>query len=116
MRHPYGVDVEVLSYLGSSGEDAFGNDAEAWLNTGTVWPGCVIDSQSSEPIVTGREPLVATGKVYGPVEMQGGVRPKDHVKIRGQIWEVVGEVWVERNPFTGTEPGCWFGIRKTGVA
>ncbi len=106
--YPYGETVTVVPYLPGV-EDAHGNVSDTW-GAGVDWPGCAVDSQSSEPVEPGRDAVVDVGKVYGPYDMQ--VNPHDRVLIRGSTWEVVGEVWREQNPFTGQRPGCWFGIRK----
>ncbi len=105
---PFGETVTVLPYQPGTTDD-YGNVVDAW-GAGVAVPGCAVDSQSSEPITAGRDPVVAAGKVYGPPDMQVG--PHDRVVVRGVTWDVVGEVWSERNPYTGSRPGCWFGIRK----
>jgi hypothetical protein len=110
---PYGTPVTVLEYLGEE-EDRFGNEQPSWAPAGPTYDECAIDSQSSEPVAPQEDTVVVTGKVYGPFDME--VHPKDKVRIRGVEWDVVGEVWREQNPFTGSRPGCWFGIQRTVVA
>lgn len=99
-----GEPVTVLRPGGPAGTDRYGNpipgsDIEIQIDGAAFDPG-----GSREPVEVGRAPVTTTPKLYFPgtgVE----VRATDRVRVRGDVYTVVGRpaVWV--NPWTGGTAG-----------
>jgi hypothetical protein len=59
-------------------------------------------------------PAVIVGLTgYGPPSAD--VLPTDRMEIRGEVYEVVGEVGEWRSPFTGWEPGVEVALRRVYI-
>lgn len=81
--------VGHLPYLGS-GEDAHGNEMESWGPL-VVLEGFGFDpGSSSEPRVAGLDRVIVEPTLYGPYGAP--FQPRDHVVVRGETYEVEGEV------------------------
>lgn len=68
---------------------------------------CAVWQESSkEPIpdADGRASIVTVTKCVVPVDAD--ILPTDRFRVRGQTYEVVGEIQRWHNPFTGWEPGA----------
>ena len=104
MRFPYGELVEVLE--ASVSEDAHGNEVESWDSP------TVVDSDERaavEPRPTPSENNDARNAVTHGFTLYCkpglNVTAKHRVRVRGQMWDVLGEPAEWRSPFTGWEPG-----------
>lgn len=93
----------------------YGNQQRDWDNaTPTDSPGWGFAPRSQEG-TTSDSPSVVVGLTgYGP--SGADVLPTDRVEVRGQVYEVEGEVGVWRSPFTGWEPGVEVALKRVYIA
>lgn len=86
-------------------EDRYGNLVRDWEQAERLdIPGCgVAPRTSDEETEQGRQGVIVGIAVYAPPGTD--VSPHDRVEVRGEVFEVVGEVADWRSPFTGWTPG-----------
>jgi len=97
-------------------DDGYGNRARDWdAATRTQSHGWGFAPRRGDENAPDGGPGVIVGLTgYGPPDAD--VLPTDRVEVRGQVYEVVGEVGVWRSPFTGWEPGVEVALRRVYVA
>lgn len=86
-------------------EDRYGNLVPDWSDPNRLdIPGCgVAPRTTTEEAEQGRQGVVVGIAVYAPTGTD--ITPHDRMEVRGEVWEVVGEVADWRSPFTGWHPG-----------
>lgn len=94
----------------------YGNETRDWANaTRTDSPGWGFAPRASDESTTSDSPAVIVGLTgYGPPGVD--VLPTDRLEVRGQVYEVEGEVGVWRSPFTGWQPGVEVALRRVYIA
>lgn len=103
MHYPFGETVTILR-TSPGGTDPYGDpidgeDVEVPVEGCAVWTGAM----AAEQLLAGREPSTADRAVSFPYGTD--VRRTDRLRIRGEVFEVSGDPFEYRNPFTGTEFG-----------
>lgn len=106
--HPHGEIVEHIAY--TEGErDAHGNIRPGWAEPVEVEHVAVAPSSSEEDTSLGEQ--VVTGlTLYIPHTL--AVSHQDRFRVRGDVFEVVGEPFAYTNPFTGWQPGMTVNVRR----
>lgn len=86
-------------------EDRYGNLVPDWSDPGRLdIPDCAVAPRTSnEDTEQGRQGVVVGIAVYAPTGAD--ITPQDRMEVRGEVWEVVGEVADWRSPYTGWRPG-----------
>jgi len=92
--------------------DRYGNLVPDWDNPDRLnISDCgVAPRTSDEETEQGRQGVIVGIAVYAPAGAD--ILPSDRVEVRGQVWEVVGEVADWRSPFTGWNPGIVVNLRR----
>ena len=103
MRFPAGETVTRLR--APLVTDRYGNLVRDWEQAERLdIPGCgVAPRTSDEETEQGRQGVIVGIAVYAPTGTD--ITPHDRMEVRGEVWEVVGEVADWRSPFTGWAPG-----------
>lgn len=105
MRHPFGETVTRLRatavtdpYSGEATDLSWDAPAELAI------PGWAVEPRpSSEPTQDARNSVVSGYTLYG--DPGADITSADRVRVRGEVFEVEGDVAVWRNPFNGANPG-----------
>lgn len=113
---PYGEEVTVIR--AARVVDPYSGETERldWKQaTETPYPHCGVEIRTTGDIrePTGdvlRAPLYAGLRVFGPPDMD--VNAEDRMRVRGEVWDVDGDVDFPVNPFTGWAPGCTVNLRR----
>ena len=114
MIFPYGETAVILrAPLVDAG---YGNQERDWDNaTPTESPGWAFAPRPGDETTTSDSPSVIVGLTgYGPPGAD--VLPTDRLEVRGDVYEVEGEVGEWRSPFTGWEPGVEVALRRVYIA
>lgn len=95
---------------------SYGNETRDWDSaTRTDSPGWGFAPRGGDERSEPDMPVVIAGLTgYGPPDAE--VLPTDRLEVRGDVYEVVGEVGVWRSPFTGWEPGVEVALRRSYIA
>lgn len=111
---PYGETATVIR-AGLS-DDGYGNQVRDWTTAvRTPSPGWgFAPRHGDENTIAGSQGVIVGLTGYGPPGAD--VLPTDRMEVRGEVYEVVGEVGEWRNPFTGWEPGVEVALRRVYVA
>lgn len=105
-----GEVVQRVPYAGS-GEDAHGNETAAYGPAVTLAGVYGFDpGSSSEPRLAGQQRVIVEPTLYGPYDMP--FLPRDRAIVRGQTFEVEGEVRRWRHMFTNRDAGAVVSLRK----
>lgn len=107
MRFPYGETVAVLR--AGLVDDGYGNPVPDWTSpTSTPYEGCAVaqgaKGTGTEDATGDRNVVVSDLVVFMP--SGADVRATDRLEIRARVYEVVGEPFDWRSPFTGTAFGA----------
>ncbi|MEV1331127.1 hypothetical protein AB0J20_16295 [Micromonospora costi] len=96
--------------------DGYGNQARDWnAAVRTELPGWgFAPRRGEEAPADGSQGVIVGLTGYGPPQVD--VLPTDRLEVRGQVFDVVGEVGVWRSPLTGWEPGVEVALRRVYVA
>lgn len=112
----YGEPVSVIR-AGQITDPYSGEVTEDWKNPTEFdpVPDCAVDNwrtgETAEPTDDRtREPIIDGLRVFGPPHWD--VTGRDRMRVRGIVWEVYGEPFAPRSPFTGWEPGTAVNLRK----
>lgn len=103
MRFPYGETVAVVR--ASLVDDGYGNEVPDWsAATSNPYEGCAVAQNGRDESLTGDRNVVVSDLV---VFMPSGtdVVATDRLEIRSRVYEVVGEPFDWRSPFTGAAFG-----------
>jgi hypothetical protein len=97
-------------------EGPYGNENRDWnAATRTDSPGWGFAPRPGTENTTSDSPSVIVGLTgYGPPGAD--VLVTDRMEVRGEVYEVVGEVGVWRSPLTGWEPGVEVALRRVYIA
>jgi hypothetical protein len=107
---PFGETVTVLT--AGMQTDRYSDDPEpSWDVTSSEVPvdGCALEPRvvgqggSAEPVFDARNAVASGWTVYMPPDTV--VNARNRVRIRGVVYDVLGEPADWRNPFTGSHPG-----------
>lgn len=102
--------VVHLPYLGA-GEDAHGNETEAWGEPVELEGVYGFDPGSSnEPRRPGQERVIVEPSLYGPFDMP--FSPRDKAIVRGGTYEIEGVVRRWKHMRSGREAGGVVSLRK----
>jgi hypothetical protein len=106
MTFPYGETVAVVR--ASLVDDGYGNQTPDWsAATSTPHEGCAVaqgaKGGATEDATGDRNVVVSDLVVFMPAGAD--VLATDRLEIRGRVYEVVGEPFDWRSPFTGTAFG-----------
>lgn len=112
MLFAHGETVYVLAYLGDDVEDAHGNLVDAWAaQPGVAIPGCAFDPGSSdEPTEANRNAVTASPRLF--CEPGSVISAKDRIKVRGLVYEVIGDPADWRHPMVAWNPGIEVNLRR----
>ncbi|MEU5668951.1 hypothetical protein ABZ749_01010 [Micromonospora sp. NPDC047753] len=100
---PHGESVAVLR--AGLADDGYGNKVRDWsAATSTPYAGCAVAQNGRDESLTGDRNVVASDLVvFMPVGAD--VLATDRLEIRGRAYEVVGEPFAWKSPFSGIEFG-----------
>lgn len=91
--------------------DRYGNAISDWTSaTRTDIDGCAVAPRSSSEDNIGRQAVIVGLTVYAPAGAD--IRPTDRLEVRGDDYEVDGDVGDWRNPFTGSRPGLEVPVKR----
>ena len=111
VRHPHGETVIVHPYMEDAGRDNYNNPVPGF-GEDIVRPHCAV-SPRVEPEDRDRRSRTMVIEGYDVYDTYGSpVTAYDEVTVRGVRYEVDGEVARWRNPFTGSQPGCMFKLKR----
>ncbi|MFI5833211.1 hypothetical protein ACIA5A_05990 [Micromonospora sp. NPDC051300] len=93
----------------------YGNQSRDWENAARVdSPGWGFAPRAGDEQSDPEVPAVIAGLTgYGPPTAD--VQPTDRMEVRGQVYEVVGEVGLWRSPLTGWAPGVEVALRRVYI-
>ena len=102
--------VQRVPYAGT-GEDAHGNEVEAWGSPVALDGVYGFDpGSSSEPRVPGHDRVIVEPTLYGPFDMP--FLPGDRAIVRGDTYEVDGEVRRWKHMRSGRLAGAVVTLRR----
>lgn len=107
---------ETVAVLRAPLTDApYGNQQRDWGSASRAdSPGWGFAPRASDEAAPSDVPAVIVGLTgYGPPGVD--VLPTDRLEVRGDVYEVVGEVGEWRSPFTGWEPGVEVALRRVYI-
>lgn len=108
---PAGNGEPVVVYRTTVTTDRYGNDTPGPYTAVATYEGCAIaPRRSSEETTAGRQGVIVGLTVY--LSSDAAVGPHDRLEVRGDMFEVDGEVGVWRSPFTGWAPGVEVNVRR----
>lgn len=87
-----GSDTETVTVIRPPGRDRFGDQANGVIVEFDI-PGCLFAPGPSREMGFASNQVLSDGTVYGPPGMD--VQPTDRMRVRGDIYSVVGhpQVW-----------------------
>lgn len=98
-------------------DDGYGNNVRDWSTaTRTDSPGWGFAPRPGDENTTDRSQGVIVGLTGYNTSPDVDLLPTDRMEVRGQVYEVVGEVGVWRSPFTGWEPGVEVALQRVYIA
>lgn len=114
MIFPHGETATIIR--APLADDGYGNKARDWSNSTRIEsPGWGFAPRPGDETATAGSQGVIVGLTgYGPPGAD--VLPTDRVEVRGEVYEVVGEVGEWRSPLTGWEPGVEVALRRVYIA
>jgi hypothetical protein len=94
---------------------SYGNQSRDWDSaTHISSPGWGFAPRPGDERSADDAPVVIVGLTgYGPPDAD--VLPTDRMEVRGEMYDVVGDVGVWRSPFTGWEPGVEVALRRVYI-
>lgn len=107
-----GEEVVVLS-AGTIENPYSGEDEPGWSGTPTetaVTALAVEPRPSGEPVQDARNAVVSGFTLYLPTGT--AVTAQNRVRVRGEVYEVIGDPARWRDPFTGFEPGIVVQVQR----
>ncbi len=110
---PHGESVEILT-AGTTVDPYSGEPSESWAAmdvTEVVVDGVGVEPRaSSEPLQDARNSVTSGFTLYLP---EVPLTSKQRVRVRGLVYNILGEPAVWRNPFTGWAPGLVVQVDRT---
>lgn len=106
MRLPYGVTVTRLRPPATDdyGDPLPGSTGELDIPGCVVWPrGSSETNDASNTVIVGLELLAPAGT---------DLVPTDKVRVRGDVYDIDGDVGEWTSPFTGTSAGLQVALKK----
>ncbi|MEU1761675.1 hypothetical protein [Micromonospora sp. NPDC005652] len=93
----------------------YGNQERDWTQAqSTISRGWAFAPRGGDEQQAPGIPAVIVGLTgYGPPDAD--ITPTDRMEVRGQVYEVVGEVGLWRSPFTGWRPGLEVALRRVYI-
>ena len=112
MMVPFAAGETVTRLRAPLVADRYGNLVPDWDNPDRLdIPDCgVAPRTSDEETEQGRQGVIVGITVYAPPGTD--ILPSDRMEVRGEVWEVVGEVADWRSPYTGWHPGIVVNLRR----
>lgn len=109
---PFAAGETVIRIRAPLVTDRYGNQVFDWDNaTRSEVSGCgVAPRTSDEETETGRQGVIVGITVYVPAGTD--ISAHDRMEVRGEVYEVAGEVADWRSPFTGWAPGLVVNLRR----
>lgn len=108
----HGETVAVLT-AGTVADPYSGDDVASWeTSTSVNVPGVGVEPRpSQEPTQDARNAVVSGFTLYFPPDTQ--VSAANKVRVRGNVYDVIGDPADWRNPFTGWTPGIVVQVGRT---
>lgn len=111
MNFPYAEEVGILSPA-SRIDPYSGDPVDDWSTTTEVPELAAVEPRpSSEPVQDARNAVISGFTLYLPADSTVTAHKK--VGVRGQVYDVLGEPALWRNPFTGWTPGLVVQVGRT---
>lgn len=112
MNFPCGESVDVLT-AGVVADPYSGEASEDWDSSTEVRvDGVAIEPRpSTEPVQDARNAVTSGFTLYMPAST--AVTPANRIRVRGEVYEVLGDPAAWRNPFTGWAPGLVVQVGRT---
>lgn len=109
---PFGEPVDVLT-AGTTIDPYSGEQVADWDNaTEATVSGIAVEPRpSSEPVQDARNAVTSGYTLYG--FPRGSVTAANRVRVRGEVYDVLGDPADWRSPFTGWEPGLVVQVGRT---
>ena len=98
-----GEAIQRLAFR-SGATDPRGNPIEAWADPVVIENVAFDPGATSEPRMAGHDRVIVEPTVYADFDLP--LSPRDRVIVRGQTYEVEGEVRRWRNPYSGRRAGA----------
>lgn len=104
MIFPFGETVDVIT-AGAKVDPRSGDEVADWeaATEATVAGVAVEPRPSQEPQQDARNAIVSGFTLYLPADAT--VTARNRIRVRGEVYDVLGEPALWRSPFTGWEPG-----------
>lgn len=112
MDFPHGESVDVLT--AGTRTDPYSEETVTDWSTATevTHEGIAVEPRpSSEPVQDARNAVVSGFTLYG--FPPGSVTAGNRVRVRGEVYDVLGDPADWRNPFTGWAPGLVVQVGRT---
>jgi hypothetical protein len=112
MMYPHGETVAVLT-AGTKTDPYSGEAREDWSTaTEVTHSGVAVEPRpSSEPVQDARNAVTSGFTLYGLPD--GAVTAANRVRVRGEVYEILGDPALWRSPFTDWEPGLVVQVGRT---
>jgi len=109
MNFPHGETVTIVT-AAIDADPYSGDDATTGSEVEVAGVG-VEPRPSGEPTQDARNAVVSGFTLYMPITTLIG--PENRVRVRGEVYDVLGQPAVWRSPFTGWEPGVVVQCERT---
>lgn len=112
MNFPHGETVTLLA-PGTIADPYSGDTADDWTTlTETPIHGVAVEPRpSQEPVQDARNAVTSGYTLYVPAGAQ--IAPRDRVRVRGEVYSILGEPAEWISPFTGWTPGIVVQVGRT---
>lgn len=112
MDFPYGESIAVLT-AGTKADPYSGETTEDWSTATEVTIGgvAVEPRPSQEPTQDARNAVTSGYTLYLPAGSQ--IDAQSRVRVRGEVYAVLGDPAAWTNPFTGWSPGLVVQVGRT---
>lgn len=107
---PHGETAYVLAHLDGA-EDSHGNPVDSWAaEPGVAIKGCGFAPGGSTESGDNRTVIATNPQLFCPPG--ASITAKDRVKVRGLVFEVVGDPADWKHPMTGWDPGVVVNLER----
>jgi hypothetical protein len=104
-----GETIQRLAYIAGA-KDSRGNPVDSWAPPVDVRNVAFDPGSTAEPRMPGHDRVVVEPTIYADYDLV--LAPKDHVKVRGETYEVIGVVRRWRNPYSANKAGAVATLKK----